>query len=333
MSNNTSRKAKPPFDHDTTADLIIRTADNVDFRVHKVILAKASPIFDSILSLPNPPPEYAAAEDYVDEIPVLQLTESNRIVDIVLRCCYSISLPPSLTFMAMSFIIPLYRAAQKYEAAIVSKRATEILGERCGSKDSCLQAYTIASHLELDGFARWAALTSLSCPEYHITGSRFQELELISAAKYLELVDFHERCREQLQRELCSPQYWVDRVEDFAPMFELADRESKCCAENSTIYIGILAVDDFTGPPIPPVPGIRYQAKQWAMEYLAEISRLLNDDRMTIRDAIRSPKAASRAAWKAAECPHCRENALECVISFSQAAEGAISEIISSVSS
>ena len=40
-----------------TADVILRSSDDVDFRVHKVILAEASPVFEGMFSIPQPPAE------------------------------------------------------------------------------------------------------------------------------------------------------------------------------------------------------------------------------------------------------------------------------------
>ncbi|KAF8273062.1 hypothetical protein EI94DRAFT_1564704 [Lactarius quietus] len=43
----------PPFD-DADADIILRSSDQVDFHVYRVLLSKSSPFFKSIFSLPQP---------------------------------------------------------------------------------------------------------------------------------------------------------------------------------------------------------------------------------------------------------------------------------------
>ena len=47
------RKAAFPFD-EGDADATLRTSDNVEFGVHRVILSLASPIFKDMFSMPQP---------------------------------------------------------------------------------------------------------------------------------------------------------------------------------------------------------------------------------------------------------------------------------------
>ncbi|OJT03115.1 hypothetical protein TRAPUB_6303 [Trametes pubescens] len=48
------RKASAPFDRDD-ADLILRSSDNIDFHVHRIILTLASPVFAGMFTTPQPP--------------------------------------------------------------------------------------------------------------------------------------------------------------------------------------------------------------------------------------------------------------------------------------
>lgn len=65
---------------DADADVIIRTDDGPRFKVHSVILRKASTHFATVLSLPQPPPSPGIVEPVV-----LHLPESNDTVENVLR--------------------------------------------------------------------------------------------------------------------------------------------------------------------------------------------------------------------------------------------------------
>lgn len=56
------RTSQHPFDQ-PSADLILRTADLVDFRVHTQILAQASPFFASMLALPQPTASATSASE------------------------------------------------------------------------------------------------------------------------------------------------------------------------------------------------------------------------------------------------------------------------------
>ena len=75
--------AKKPFDI-RTADIIIRTSDNVDFYVYKAILAIASPFFDDMFSLAQ---TAATPTDNVTQDPVV-VSEDSDTMDCLLRLCY-----------------------------------------------------------------------------------------------------------------------------------------------------------------------------------------------------------------------------------------------------
>lgn len=73
------RDAWPPFHNDPNADIILRASDNVDFRVVRCILAKASQAFrDMFAAQPSPPISSRAdadaeSEDIRDGLPVVRL--------------------------------------------------------------------------------------------------------------------------------------------------------------------------------------------------------------------------------------------------------------------
>lgn len=169
MSVKKQKDAKNPFLDDPTADLVVRTSDKIDFRVHKLILAHASPIFSSILSLPHPPPEYAADEDYIDGLPILCVTERSHTMDTFLRCCYPTH--ASVVFFPSS-AQDLFQAGKKYEADVVLNHASKSLLRSCGDEDFCVQAYVIACHLGRHEEAKVAAKTPSPSMTSHICASR-----------------------------------------------------------------------------------------------------------------------------------------------------------------
>jgi hypothetical protein len=73
-----------PFDVSDT-NFIIRSSDLIDFRVHKSILATASPIFKDLLSLPQP-----SDTEIVDGLPMVQLSESSELLNSLLSILYPI---------------------------------------------------------------------------------------------------------------------------------------------------------------------------------------------------------------------------------------------------
>jgi hypothetical protein len=67
------------------ADLIIRSSDFVDFRVHKPVLAMASPFFKDLLSLPQP-----SDSEIVDGLPVVQLPEGSELLNSLISIIYPV---------------------------------------------------------------------------------------------------------------------------------------------------------------------------------------------------------------------------------------------------
>ena len=69
----------PPFDDDD-ADIILRSSDQVEFLVYKVILSKASPVFKTMFSLPQPATDIAR--------PIVDLAENSKVLAAVLSAIY-----------------------------------------------------------------------------------------------------------------------------------------------------------------------------------------------------------------------------------------------------
>ncbi|KAF8986377.1 hypothetical protein BDQ17DRAFT_1492878 [Cyathus striatus] len=78
--------AAGPFDNENGADLIIRSSDNVQFYVHKLILSLASSFFRDMFSLPQ-------NGDHNGSLSMLEMSEASSTVDKILRLCYPVHDP------------------------------------------------------------------------------------------------------------------------------------------------------------------------------------------------------------------------------------------------
>ena len=67
------------------ANIIIRSSDLVDFRVHKSVLAMASPFFRDLLSLPQP-----FDSESVDGLPVIELSEDSELLNSLISLFYPV---------------------------------------------------------------------------------------------------------------------------------------------------------------------------------------------------------------------------------------------------
>lgn len=70
------------FDNSHTADIILRSSGpkSVEFRAHRVILSIASPVFETMFSLPQPVADKS--------LPVCDLSEDANTVEVLLRLIY-----------------------------------------------------------------------------------------------------------------------------------------------------------------------------------------------------------------------------------------------------
>jgi len=72
--------ANAPFDN-PDADVIIRSSDNVDFRVFKLVLSLASPFFTVMFGLPQGPAgSINEKQETRNGIPVIQVTENSQVM-------------------------------------------------------------------------------------------------------------------------------------------------------------------------------------------------------------------------------------------------------------
>lgn len=152
----TSTAFGPPFD-DADADTILRSSDQVDFYVYRVILSKSSPFFKTMFSLPQP--DVASVSE--KQIPVISLTENSKTIAVLLTPIYPVV--PSLTTKHASLddMIDTFVAARKYDMAVVSQHLVQKFAESKVVKDSPVEAFCAVYSHGLGEAARVAARASL----------------------------------------------------------------------------------------------------------------------------------------------------------------------------
>ena len=134
MDNSTSASAPPhPFVNIDDADIILRSPNGVEFHVHKVILAFASPYFKHMFLLPSKDGQSL----------LLDVPESDQIWESLLRLCYPIDAPS----LNIDTIADLTAAAIKYEFSYAIKFMGKELRRYIGS--NALDVFAIAYRLEL----------------------------------------------------------------------------------------------------------------------------------------------------------------------------------------
>jgi hypothetical protein len=174
------------------ANIVLRSSDQVEFRVHKSVLALSSPFFGDLLSLPQPPDG-----EFVDGLPVIQLSEDADLLKILVPLLYPVS-PAIPNSYEKAFA--LLSACQKYDMVSIQSNVRAEINRR-GSPtplgaDDAFHKYAIASRLRLIPEMESAARLTLGYP---MTFESLGEgLRSFSGRALCDLVRYRKRCRDNL---------------------------------------------------------------------------------------------------------------------------------------
>ncbi|KAH9066086.1 hypothetical protein EDB83DRAFT_2675025 [Lactarius deliciosus] len=141
------------------ANIIVRSSDRVNFRVHKSVFAVSSPFFRDLLSLPQPPDD-----ELVDGLHVIQLSEDADLLSSLVSLHYPISpvIPSSY-----EKVFTLLAACQKYDMESVQSNIRD--GIKLGRfpapvEAEAFRACAIAGSMGLDPELEDAARLTLGYP-------------------------------------------------------------------------------------------------------------------------------------------------------------------------
>jgi BTB/POZ domain len=172
------------------ADLILRSADLVNFRVHKSLLSLASPFFKDMLSLPQPPDG-----EVVDGLPVVRLSEDAELLKYLIPMLYPVSpvLPGS-----EGEVLSLLATCQKYDMVSVQSLIRAEVRRRPSNRfrAEAFSTYAIASSKRLMLETETAAHLTLGCPMTFDTIG--EGLRLFEGWALRDLVRFRKRCRDNV---------------------------------------------------------------------------------------------------------------------------------------
>ena len=86
------------------ANFIIQSSDNVNFRVHKSVLALASPFFKDLLSLPQP-----SDSETIDGLPVVQLSENSELLNSLVTMLYPVPMAIPNSYEKVLYFLVIYQ--------------------------------------------------------------------------------------------------------------------------------------------------------------------------------------------------------------------------------
>lgn len=157
------------------ADFVLRSADSVEFRVHRCILSIASPVFQDMLGIPQP-------HDPTHKLPHADLPEATITLDVLLRYIYPIPSPKIEDFVTLSNVLA---SAEKYAAEGVISRLRTILVSPRFLDLNPLRVYAIA--------CRWSFLIEAQLASGYTVYVNLVKLgeECTEDMKYMSGLDYH----------------------------------------------------------------------------------------------------------------------------------------------
>ena len=194
-----------PFDH-PQADVILRSSDNIDFRVFKLFLSLASPVFETMFGLPQPAEGADLDEETRDGLPVVSVSEDSKTLDALLRFCYPSTLAEDPSLDGFTFATEILEAAKKYSLDAIERIVCKALfNPRILEVDS-LPCFVVARRADLHEQCALAAKYSLREP---LIPARFEGIQFISSTDLLALLTYHKNCTNAVLA-LQSNLVWIE---------------------------------------------------------------------------------------------------------------------------
>ena len=192
-------KIAPALFRRPDADVIISSSDDVHFRVHRQILLIASPLFETMFSLPQP---QSSATSLPESLPIINVEEDARTLEDLLRIIYPVR-DPQLTINVLTDwqqFGNITRAALKYDIA----QAIEFMKARLISAVDAfpMNVFCLACKHGLESIAKSAA-ARLAAGESGKLTSYVQLLEDIPAGPYHRLLQVLDHGLDE-QRNFCQ---------------------------------------------------------------------------------------------------------------------------------
>ena len=173
------------------ADVILRARGppKRDFRVHKLILSLASPVFKDMFSLPQPttPISDDPTLSEMVQTDIVEVTDPPRALDAILRMIYPFT-PPSFNGN-LDMIVECLTIADKYEIRGAMSQLRSALSGVNASQ--VLQVYAIASRFGFTGLVKSTSQHILSSVNLIGIPQLPDDFEFIPATTYHKLVRQH----------------------------------------------------------------------------------------------------------------------------------------------
>lgn len=186
--------AGAPFDR---GDIILRSADNVDFHFHKLLLSLASSFFSNMFSLPQPSSLGDAAADQTKHgLPIISVTEKSVVLRKLLSFCSPVYDTDVPVLENLDVVMSVLDAADKYDMKRVGIFIVRMITAPRFLEKEPMRVFAIAcryrSEAETLVAARYMLRFAVWEPAY------VSELDFISGSDFQRLVKYHASCGQAM---------------------------------------------------------------------------------------------------------------------------------------
>jgi len=192
---------------DNDADVILQSSNMDDFHVHKIILSKASPVFQGMMSLHHDSSVDKKAETK-DRVPVIKMVEDTEALSILLRHIYPE--PPGPVVNSFESFVGIKRGlelARKFDMPCLRDRLRLILLSRVDEEPEIV--FSVGWAYQLKDVIQRAAGSTLS--NAVLTGPEEAEFAEISGTALFRLLTYQRDCIAAAVAPLTNFS-WIDAV-------------------------------------------------------------------------------------------------------------------------
>ncbi|KAI0640427.1 hypothetical protein C8Q79DRAFT_1015207 [Trametes meyenii] len=307
-----------PYQDPTAGDLIIRSCDGFDLHIDRARVAHASPVFSSMLSLPQPRSEKGPGAK-----PIVEVSEKKKVWQQLLPfLCVDEELQRDLSLDDFGKILKIVEKYELRRALLAT--LVHFISVNAVEEEPYL-AYALACAHGLQDLAQRAARRTLALPIYP-TETDAPAFALLSGAASYQLLQYRKRCAAALRTRLQPPQAgvpypWISK--------EIADgiSNTKGCTAFSCPPSAL--IDTFTLTWNSKRKPIQVKIRASWVKYLEDLVKALeyNPQGATAR-SLTLLKPVVQSVLK---CPNCAEKIYAEAEVFSQKVEKEIEEVIAGV--
>ncbi|KAG6381732.1 hypothetical protein JVT61DRAFT_336 [Boletus reticuloceps] len=317
-----STYAAAPFDHGK-ADIILRSSDNIDFRVFKLFLSLASSSLETLLHIPEST-EASNDREIKDGLVVIRMQANSKTLDTLLRFCYPCTLAEDPKLKVVEDLVDVLEASRKYSLDTIERKVHRALSNHETLKAEPLRCFAIARRGRAHKETLLAAKYTLTQP---LIPSWFQGIGLITATDLLALLTYHQKCGDTVYA-LKNDLSWIEshhRSSKACAWFSSENRPNPRSSETSKGKKGKKVVyssesDDSRcqciGSTTAKYRLFGSQSREWWEDFMEETFSELRDK--PCRTTVESFVAKTVQSVRARGCPTCSVNIANYMWAFSK---------------